>query len=58
MKEWLCIQIVNHKRVAKAIQEHEAKGWTLYSYQVAPYADRVSHFLLFEKTVHEDDYVS
>lgn len=49
MIEWLCIQVVNHKRVAKAIQEQQEKGWILYSYQVAPYNEGVYHYLLFEK---------
>jgi hypothetical protein len=49
MKEWLCVQATNHKRVPKAIQDHEEKGWILHSYQTAPFNNGVYHYLLFEK---------
>ena len=47
--KWVCVQVANHKRVAKTIQDHEEKGWFLHTYQVAPMKDGVYHYLLFEK---------
>jgi hypothetical protein len=49
MKKWLCVQVANHKRVSKAIQDHEDKDWTLHTYQATATKDGVFHFLLFER---------
>jgi hypothetical protein len=54
MKNWLCVQVVNHKRVAKTIHENQEKGWTLHTYQVAPFNNGVYHYLLFEKDPEYD----
>ena len=33
MLEWLCVQVVHHKRIAKSIQDHQEKGWILHTYE-------------------------
>jgi hypothetical protein len=51
MKEYECVQVDHHKKVAKKIQEYQMKGWHLHTYQTGSmgYATTVSHYLLFEK---------
>jgi len=52
MKKWLCVQVVNHKRVAKVIENQQENGWALYSHQVAAIGEGVYHYLLFEKNAN------
>ena len=49
MKEYECVQVDHHKRIAEVIQEYIMKGWRLHTYQAAGYGAIVSHYLLFEK---------
>jgi len=54
LKEWECVEVKHHKDIAKAIEEHEEKGWRLHTYQTAglgagPMSYMVRHYLLFEK---------
>ena len=50
MKEWECVQVDHHKKIAKLIEEHEKKGWRLHTYQAAGIEmPVVMHYLLFER---------
>jgi hypothetical protein len=49
MKEYLCVQVDHHKKIAKAIQDHIMQGWRLHTYQATGQATLVSHYLLFER---------
>ena len=49
MKEYECVQVDHHKKIAEVIQEYIMKGWRLHTYQAAGYGAIVSHYLLFEK---------
>ena len=52
MKEYECVQVDHHKKIAKKIQEYLVNGWQLHTYQTAAntwsWGD-VKHYLLFEK---------
>lgn len=49
MKEWMCVQVGHHKRVGEVIEELQAEGWSLHTYQATGQAALVSHYLLFER---------
>jgi hypothetical protein len=62
MKKWICVQVMNHHRVAQTIESHQEKGWTLHSYQATQSTQRnkgiIMHYLLFEQPSTDEDYVS
>ncbi len=49
MKEYVCVQVGHHKRIAKAIAEHQRDGWNLHTYQAQGSPTMVNHYLLFER---------
>jgi hypothetical protein len=49
MKEYECVQVSHHKKIAKVIQEHLMNGWRLHTYQATGQQASVSHYLLFER---------
>ena len=49
MKEYECIQVKNHKKVAEKIQEYLMNGWHLHTYQATGQAALTTHYLLFER---------
>ena len=49
MKEYECVQVGHHKKVAKVIQEYLVNGWHLHTYQATGQAAMVTHYLLFER---------
>ena len=49
MKEYECVQVDHHKKIAKVIQEYMAQGWHLHTYQATGETTWVIHYLLFEK---------
>ena len=49
MKEYKCVQLNHHKKVAEVIQEHMMQGWCLYTYQATGIGTDVKHYLLFER---------
>jgi hypothetical protein len=49
MKEYECVQVNHHKRIAKVIKEHLTNGWRLHSYQATGFGSGVTHYLLFER---------
>ncbi|MGB5926456.1 MAG: hypothetical protein WBH01_10315 [Dehalococcoidia bacterium] len=49
MKEYECVQVDHHKKIAEVIQEYIMKGWHLHTYQATGQGTTVTHYLLFEK---------
>jgi len=51
MKEYECIEVDHHKKVAKKIQEYLMNGWQLHTYQTTTRGTIpiVTHYLLFER---------
>ncbi len=49
LKEYDCVQITHHKRIAEVIEEYEDDGWRLHTYQAQGSATIVNHYLLFER---------
>jgi hypothetical protein len=49
MKEWICVQVGHHKRIAETIIEYQRNGWSLHSYQTVGTPTMVNHYLLFER---------
>ena len=49
MKEWKCVEVGHHRRVAEAIEGHQRDGWLLHSYAAAGNPGAISHYLLFER---------
>ena len=53
LKKWVCIKVGHHGNVAEVIENYEAKGWHLHTYQTAGMGGAmnytVNHYLLFEK---------
>jgi hypothetical protein len=45
MKEYECVQVGHHKKIAEVIQEYIVNGWHLHTYQTSV----GHHYLLFEK---------
>jgi hypothetical protein len=45
MKEYECVQVGHHKKIAETIQEYIVNGWNLHTYQTSV----GHHYLLFEK---------
>jgi hypothetical protein len=49
MKEYLCVQVGHHKKIAQTIQEYIMQGWLLHTYQATGQGALVTHYLLFER---------
>ena len=49
MKEYLCVQVSHHKKIAQTIQEYITQGWRLHTYQATGQAAMITHYLLFER---------
>ena len=49
MKEYICIRVDHHKKIAEVIKEYSINGWHLHTYQTAGYGTAINHYLLFEK---------
>jgi hypothetical protein len=49
MKEYLCVQVGHHKKIAQTIQEYIMQGWRLHTYQATGQGAMVTHYLLFER---------
>jgi hypothetical protein len=54
-RDWMCIQVIHHKRIANVIKDKQEKGWRLHTYQVASENGNVNHYLLFEKSRSGND---
>jgi hypothetical protein len=51
LKEYECVQVGDHRRVGKTIEEYEKKGWRLHTYACAGIGAMmaINHYLLFER---------
>jgi hypothetical protein len=49
MKEYECVQVDHHKKIAKVIQEYIMKGWHLHTCQTTGEYSTIIHYLLFER---------
>jgi len=51
LKEYKCVQIGDHKRIGKTIEEWQRNGWRLRTYACAGIGTMmaVNHYLLFER---------
>jgi len=49
MKEYLCVQVGHHNKIAQTIQEYMMQGWRLHTYQATGHGAMVTHYLLFER---------
>ena len=50
LKEYECVQVGHHKKIAEVIEEYQRKGWRLHTYQAQGSPTLVNHYLLFERT--------
>jgi hypothetical protein len=49
MKEWICVQVNHHNRIAETIEEYQRNGWSFYTYQAVGSPNMVNHYLLFKR---------
>ena len=49
LKEYDCVQVGHHKRIAEVIEEYQKDGWRLHTYQTQGSPTIVNHYLLFER---------
>ena len=49
MKDYECVQVNHHKKVAEIIREYQGQGWKLHTYQATGQGTIVTHYLLFER---------
>jgi hypothetical protein len=49
MKEWECVQVSHHNKIAEVIENYQKDGWSLHTYQAQGSPVLVNHYLLFER---------
>jgi hypothetical protein len=49
LKEYDCVQVDHHKRIAEVIEDYQKDGWHLHTYQAQGSPTIVNHYLLFER---------
>ena len=51
MKEYECVEVSHHNKIAKKIEEYIVQGWRLHTYQATAQGSLpiVVHYLLFER---------
>ncbi len=49
MKDWKCVEVGHHRRIAEEIRDYQREGWTLHTYIAAGNPGAIIHYLLFEK---------
>ena len=52
LKQWKCVQVLDHNKIGEVIEENQRDGWRLNTYNTAirfPFAFEVRHYLLFER---------
>jgi hypothetical protein len=49
LKQWKCIQLENHNKVADSIEDLQRDGWELHTYQATGRDIWIKHYLLFKK---------
>jgi hypothetical protein len=53
LKEWICVQVGNHRNISTTIESYQKRGWSLHTYQAQGSPTIVNHYLLFEKGNNE-----
>ena len=56
LKQWKCVQVLDHTKVGEVIEENQRNGWRLHTYNTAirfPLAFEVRHYLLFKSVSGE-----
>jgi hypothetical protein len=49
LKEWICVKVGHHKKIAEVIEKHQIEDWSLHTYQAQGTPTMVNHYLLFER---------
>lgn len=49
MKDYICVQVDNHKEIGNTIAEYQKEGWRLHTYQATGRDIWIKHYLLFER---------
>jgi hypothetical protein len=49
MKEYICVQVGHHKKIARVLGEYQRDGWHLHTYQAQGSPTMVNHYLLLER---------
>jgi len=49
VKDYVCVQVDNHKDIGETIAEWQKKDWRLHTYQATGRDIWVKHYLLFER---------
>ena len=51
LKEYICVQVSDHRKVGKKIEEWQKNGWSLHTYACAGIGTMmaINHYLLFER---------
>ena len=49
LKDWICVELTHHEKIADTIAEFQKNGWSLHTYQVAGKYPNIRHYLLVEK---------
>jgi len=49
MKEYICVQLNHHNKIAEATQKYIMEGWRLHTYQATGQGALITHYLLFER---------
>jgi hypothetical protein len=49
LKEYDCVQVGHHKKIAEVIEEYQRNGWRIHTYQATGFGTDVKHYLLFER---------
>jgi len=51
LKEYICVQVGDHKRIGETIDKFQRNGWRLHTYACAGIGAMmaINHYLLFEK---------
>ena len=49
MKEYECVKLRHHQKIAEVIQQYLVNGWHLHTYQATGQGVLVTHYLLFER---------
>lgn len=49
MKDYICVQVDNHKEIGGTITKYQKEGWRLHTYQATGRDIWIKHYLLFER---------
>ena len=49
MKEYICVQVNHHNKIAGTTEKYLMEGWRLHTYQATGQGTLITHYLLFER---------